>query len=842
MQNATALKQTYRPLTDATPGHSGKIRPPCLLVVEDESIVAMDLADLLEEMGYHVCATVDNGQEALSSAMQNKPDLILMDIVIKGDMDGVETAHQMARRFQVPVVFLTAYSDASTVTRAAQAAPYGYLTKPYQAKELRAAVEIALHKAALERQLRESERWFSATLNCVADGVVATDARGRVQFMNPAAESTLKRTLDQVRGCGVDEVIKLEDARSGKKLRLPVWAALEQDIKAETQFGQRLVLQDGNPIYIDSSAAPIRSDDGEMLGAVLAFRDASARLAAEDALEKSEARFHAAFDMAPVGMALVSMDGRFLQGNAAMFKLLNCTEPALYRLTQSELSHPDDLAHEKQHLHQLLCAAAQSVQFEKRYRSGASEYLWTLASVSLLTQKDQALCYLYQVHDMTARKAAEFQLLRLAHFDPLTGLTNRTRMRAELERHIVAARRNGKQLAVVFIDLDHFKLVNDTLGHEAGDVLLQLVAQRLRASVRDSDCVARLGGDEFVLLLPNISNAEDVSVVTEKIHQQFAQEVLLQGQVQTVGLSMGVSLFPEDGTDATSLLRCADSALYHAKEIGRGNTQYYRPELTAKVVRRVTLMMQLRHAIEQQEFVLHYQPIVSINNHAPLCLEALLRWNHPSRGFLLPAEFIGLAEESGLIVEIGGWALRQACTDAARMASLGLDEQIVVAVNISVRQFAAGNLVQTVREALEHSGLDARRLYLEITEQLMLTDSEQNLQTLAQLKQLGVRIAIDDFGVAYSSLSYLKRLGPDKIKIDGSFVRNVVTDENDTAIVRAIVAMGKSLRMTVVAECVETEVQRDFLIAVGCDALQGFLCLRPCTLADLPERLKNLAL
>jgi diguanylate cyclase (GGDEF)-like protein/PAS domain S-box-containing protein len=811
----------------------------CLLVVEDESIVALDLADQLSDMGYRVCATVDNGHDALACAQEHAPDLVLMDIVIKGDMDGVETAHRMAQLMHVPVVFLTAYSDNGTVMRAAQTAPYGYLTKPFQARELRAAIEVALYKATLERRLRESEQWFSATLRCVADGVLATDAKGQVKFMNPAAEHVLKLPLEQALGRQIDEIIVIKDAHTGKTVSLSMWDTPTDAYVAEMKFENLLVLANGQRLPVDSSTAPIRGDDQKMIGTVIAFRDISERLAAAEALRQSEERFRAAFDLAPVGMALVALNGRFMQGNGAIFKLLNYSESVLYRLTQADLSHPEDLNIEKQHLNQLLNGERLSVQFEKRYRVRAAEYLSALVSVSLLTQKNQPLCYLYQVHDLTVQKEAASQLARLAHFDPLTGLTNRARMRDELERMILAARRSGKQLAVVFLDLDHFKRVNDTLGHEAGDTLLQVIAQRLLSAVRESDCVARLGGDEFVLLLPNIEQTEDVSVVTNKVGKFCSETVTLHGQQTMVGVSMGVSLFPDDGTDAVSLLRSSDSALYHAKELGRGNAQFYRPELTERVAQRVKLERELHDAIERKEFVLYYQPIIPLNAQTPLCIEALIRWQHPSLGLLQPSEFIDFSEENGLIVQIGAWSLQQACHDAVRWVPIRPNESIHVAVNISVRQFAAGNLEHVVREALVQSGLAPERLYLEITEPL-LADNEQSLRTLKQIKAMGVNLAIDDFGVGHSSLSDIKRLGPAKIKIHGSFVRNVVTNADDAAVVRAIIAMGKSLRMSVVAECVTTEAQRDFLVAERCDAVQGFLYAEPCPVDKLSACLNRL--
>jgi diguanylate cyclase (GGDEF)-like protein/PAS domain S-box-containing protein len=801
--------------------------PASLLIVEDESVVAMDLAEQLREMGYKVCGTADNGNDAIALARKHRPRLVLMDIVLKGAGDGIEAAKYIGRGLGIPIIFLTAYSDARTVERAVKTSPYGYLTKPFQPRELRAAIEVALYKAEMERNLRESEKWFASTLRCVADGVIATDAKGHVRFMNPTAESATGWTLEEAAGRNVDEVMRLEAPGTGLPLETPVLRALREDAAAGIDFGTRLVARDGRRVPIDDSAAPIRGDDDRVIGAVIAFRDVSERLQKEESLRQSEMKFRNAFDFAPVGMALVGLDGRFLQVNAAIARLLGYDEDELIQLNQSQLTSSGDAAQERASLYRLLQGESASVQFQKRYLpKGAAEPVWTLVSVSLLQQKDEPFCYLYQIHDLTDQKAAEQQLTQLAHFDPLTGLANRTLLAEEIDRMTRAARRHRKHVGVAFLDLDHFKQVNDTLGHEAGDQLLQAVAERLKAGMRESDWIARLGGDEFVLLLNDVSDTAAITTVTNKIRERMLEPVKLSNVEVRVTASLGVALFPDDGDDATTLLRCADSALYHAKAEGRNNVQFYRPEFTEKAQQRLEIERSLHQALERLEFELHYQPIVSVAGGRPEGAEALIRWRQSELGSMAPDAFIPIAEEIGLIDPIGEWVLREACREAAAWPRLGLPP-LSISVNLSVRQFKSGRLVQTVRKVLEETGLEAGRLCLEITEQLLFNDTEENLAQLAALKSLGVQLAIDDFGTGYSSLGSLKRVAPGSLKIDRTFVSDMTAGSDDAAIVKAVIAMAHSLKLKVVAEGIETEGQRLFLDDEGCDRAQGYYYARP---------------
>ncbi|HEY0843792.1 MAG TPA: EAL domain-containing protein [Noviherbaspirillum sp.] len=807
---------------------------PSILIVEDEAIVALDLQMRLQDMGYLVCGIADNAADAVSRARQCQPSLILMDIVLKGGSDGVEAAEQIKNHLHIPVIFLTAYSDPSTVERASHAAPYGYLTKPFRLQELRALIEVSLYKAVAEKQLRDSEQWFASTFRSVADAVVVTDEHCGIRLMNPAAEAMLGVRTEEALGRDADDVISIENHVGG--VASPARRALQEGRAVAIDFGSFLLTRDGGRLPIDDSAAPVRDADGKVLGAVMVFRSVAERLAAEEKLRQSEEHFRSMFDFAPVGMALVSLNNRFLQVNGAICHLLGHTATELVGADQGRFCFADDTAAEVAILHEILEGHSLSSQFEKRYRTADGKIVWTLVSVSLLRQKSEPLCYLWQIHDVTERKNAEARLARLAHYDPLTGLANRAWLSEEIERMISFSRRHQRKFAVVFLDLDHFKQINDSLGHEAGDEMLLAVARRLKASIREVDTAARLGGDEFVILLSEIHGAGDVLTVTDKLRAECVRPIQVAGQEISIGLSLGVSLYPEDAQDSRTLLRYADSALYHAKAEGRNHLQFYRPELTARMQQRMTLEAGLRHALERDEFELCYQPIVSLADGRPVMAEALIRWNHPELGRLTPDSFIPLVDEMGLSSSIGSWVIAEACRTAKAWPPVrdGGDD-VVVSINVSPRQFKRNGLTSSVRSALEESGIDPRRVCIEITEQVLLDDNAHTEATLAELKMLGIKIAIDDFGVGYSSLSYVGRIAPSEIKIDCSLVRNIASNHYDAAIVRAIVAMAHSLDMTVVTEGVETPAQQALLRREGCDMGQGWLYSHPRSAPEFRE-------
>jgi diguanylate cyclase (GGDEF)-like protein len=430
-------------------------------------------------------------------------------------------------------------------------------------------------------------------------------------------------------------------------------------------------------------------------------------------------------------------------------------------------------------------------------------------------------------------------LYRLAHYDALTGLPNRLLFRDRLDQALAQAQRHEHRVAVMLLDFDRFKAINDTLGHSAGDALLCALGQRLAQCVRDGDTVARFGGDEFTVLLPDLRHLDNAALVAQKILDALQQPFTLSGHEVFITASIGLALYPGD-PDSEALIQHADTAMYKAKEDGGNGYRFYTAEMTSADLRRLSLETQLRKAVERDELVLHYQPQAELAGGRILGAEALLRWQHPEHGLLAPGEFIPLAEETGLIVPIGAWVLHAACAQNRAWQEAGL-AALRVAVNVSGRQLHHGGLLENVYAALEGAHLDSQWLEIELTEGILMQDTQSTLRVLNELNATGVPISIDDFGTGYSSLSYLKRFPIDMLKIDPSFVRDLAADPDDAAIVKAVIALAHSLGLKAIAEGVETGEQLDFLRRHGCDAVQGYCLSRPLPAAAFADFLRAAA-
>ena len=431
-----------------------------------------------------------------------------------------------------------------------------------------------------------------------------------------------------------------------------------------------------------------------------------------------------------------------------------------------------------------------------------------------------------------ASELASEEMEHLAYHDALTGLPNRPLFMDRLILSVAQATRTNQQLAIFFLDLDRFKEINDSLGHSTGDSLLKAVADRIRHCVREGDTVARFGGDEFTLLIPRIDQIEDAAKIAQKILETLKIPFSIADHELFVSTSVGISIYPVDGTDPETLVRNADTAMYRAKDRGRDNYQLYAPAMNARALERLALENQLRKALSHRELVLFYQPVIDVQTRNVLGVEALIRWQHPEKGLLSPAHFISTAESSGLIVPIGDWILRTACKQT-KLWQKKIDPNLTVAVNLSARQFQQPNLTEIISEALEETGLAAKSLELEITESNAMANADNTIYTLRELKAVGVRIAMDDFGTGYSSLNYLKRFPIDTLKLDQSFVRDITTDPSDAAIAVAVIAMAHSLNLKVIGEGVEKEEQFAFLQKQKCDHVQGYLFSKPLPVEEL---------
>lgn len=657
------------------------------------------------------------------------------------------------------------------------------------------------------------------------DAIISKDILGFVTSWNNAAELLFGYTAAEAIGKKVIDLIIPSDKIDEE---ISIMKRLKQGEKIKS-FETIRRNKDGRRLPVSITFSAILSTDQKLLGFSKIARNISDKIAVESALLVSEERFRATFDSAPVGMALISLNGNFLEANRALQELLNCEFNQLRQLNQTEITHTDDRELEKKALQGLSLHKNLPVKFEKRIYTVLGQEIPVLTSVAMLYKDDLPDSYLYQYIDLSERKKYELKLLQLAHFDPLTGLANRTKFNTDIEHLLCNAKRNAIPFAVLFGDLDHFKHINDSLGHNAGDDLLKTIAERLRSVLRQGDTVARLGGDEFVILLSSATNFEMVAGVAQKLMAVVEEPIYLKDQCLHIGMSFGIALYPTDGENAATLLRNADSALYEAKSKGRGCYSLYRQELTRLVEIRLKLDADLRRALERGEFELHFQPVICLETNHVISAEALIRWRHPEAGMIQPNDFIPYAQESGLILPMGEWILHEACRIANSWKSSGYD--LAVAVNISSRQFKDNSLLSIIQRALALSQLDASMLHLEITEQLLLEDTENNLAQLDSLKHAGMKIYLDDFGIGYSSLSYIIRFFPHYLKIDRSFIQKIGSATEHDAMVEAIIGLSKVLPMQIIAEGVENELQHKFLKQRGCNHAQGFLFSKP-----LPEK------
>ncbi|QLG88575.1 EAL domain-containing protein [Chitinibacter bivalviorum] len=560
-------------------------------------------------------------------------------------------------------------------------------------------------------------------------------------------------------------------------------------------------------------------------------RDISERRMAEEAIVKSEQQLRLALEASSTGLFDMPLDGRRTAVTSPEYdKLLGYQPGELIETFEKwkEQLHPTDREQAVSAYRDYYVgnSAQFAVDFRRRVKSG--EYLWfqTRGKFVDFDSRGKPSRLIGTMTDITERKEAQDKITELANFDTVTGLANRNLLRDELRLALASAERYKRKLALLFLDLDRFKTINDSLGHAAGDMVLAQVASRLRSIVGKQDILSRLGGDEFVLVLADLPNVLVAGDVADRILSSFGEAFHLEAGNFATSTSIGISVYPDDGQDADELIKNADVAMYQAKNNGRNNYQFFTADMNARASERLSIEANMRDALSRGEFEVYFQPQVSLSHGKIIGAEALVRWNHPEQGLIPPGKFIPIAEESRMIVPLGNWVLRRSCELAAQWQRDGLPP-ITVAVNLSPLQLHQANLLELIQEALDIAGLDAKYLELEVTESVVMQEVEHVMTMLHGIKQLGVKLSLDDFGTGYSSLSYLKRFAFDKLKVDQSFVRDISSDPNDAAIVLAIIGLGKTLGMSVLAEGVETEAQLEFLCRGETDSIQGFLFSKP---------------
>jgi len=667
-----------------------------------------------------------------------------------------------------------------------------------------------------ERAVAASERELLRILDHMQDTYYRTDVDGRILRGSRSVTGLLGYTPEEMLGRPLADFYYHPDDRQD------FLRALAAGKGSLSGYQSRLRHKDGREVWVLTNAHYLRDGEGNIVGVEGTTRDNTERRRAEEELRLAAQVFENS------GEAIMIMDAgcRVVSVNRAFTEMTGF--PAAEVLGSAPFVLHSDL-HDEEFYQRLWHSVAEGGYWQgeiwSRRKNGEAYPEWL--GISTLRGADGNVThYVVISSDISERKAAEARIEFLAHHDPLTDLPNRLLLKDRLERAIVHGERTGTKVALLFIDLDRFKTVNDSLGHPVGDRLLREAALRLRACIRDMDTVSRQGGDEFLVILTELDDPDAVTGVAEHILSALAVPFSLDGHDVAISCSVGIAVCPEDGRDFDGLLKKADIAMYHAKEAGRNAFRYYSERMNIDALERLDLQNRLRRDLEQGEFRLYYQPLVELATGRIVGAEALVRWNSKENGLVTPSRFINVAEESGLIVQLGEWVLREACRELRQWHDKGHSD-LSMAVNLSAIQFRRGSVDEIVMRALGDAGADPASLELELTESILLQGAEHVLAAVRRLKGLGIRLSIDDFGTGYSSLAYLKRFAVDKLKIDQSFVRDLPTDPDSAAIVRAVIQMAKSLNLLVLAEGVETPAIADNLRLLRCDYVQGFHFGRP---------------
>lgn len=785
-----------------------------ILVVDDDPITRLLVDETLTAQGFAV-EQAANGELALLNFVGNPCDLILLDVLMPG-LDGFSTCarlRQLPFGAQVPVVMITALDDEPSIQRAYGVGATDFITKPLSTVMLSHRIRYILRASAAMRELIWRADFQRVLIETIPVPILVEDAKGHTLVDNPAFDTLIGGLKDTRTAASASELghwIPKPEATTtgendgrGRSWRQRVY---------ETEIG---LSGDLKSIIVHQAVftLPTTNEPG-LISVVL---DITERKQYEESLRVADTVFQTAAD----AIMVTDAEGVIKSVNPAFTVITGYTPQEVIGSTPRVLSSGRHDGRFYQMLWQSLREAGKwSGELWQRRKNGEIYPVWeNIAAVR--SEGGRIVEYVAFFNDITTRKRAEQEIFYRANYDALTGLPNRSLFRERLEQALKQARRYDRQVALMFTDLDRFKQVNDSLGHNWGDRLLCQAALRLEACVREADTVARQGGDEFVVVLPNIAEEHDACVVAEKIVSRLGEPFDL-GEEHSVhiGASVGIALYPAHGENSEDLVRHADMAMYQAKLAGRNTYRVYEPAMSDAFTRQLRLEADLRYALERNELTIYFQPILQVAEGRLVSAEALLRWRHPQRGMVPTGEFIQLAEEKGLIRDIGAWVLEQVCQTLGRWRALGL--HIPLAINLSSAQIARGLSVGTLTDLFERYRLNPQSVAFEVTERVLLADGSQTQQWVDEIRDLGIQLNLDDFGTGYSSLSCLRQFSVDRVKIDLSFVRDMVTDTEHRVWVEAILALSRTLGIEVVAEGVETQEQFALLQQLGCDFAQGY--------------------
>ncbi len=799
---------------------------PTILIVDDDRFMRVTMQDTLKEVGF-LTVTAADGPSAIGQFTEIRPDALILDLLMPG-MDGFTTCQELRKipggKF-APVLVITSMDDEESIHRAFEAGATDFIPKPINPRLLVYRLRYMLKASRSMKNLLKSEARLANAQRIAHLGNWEWDpATGA--FRGSKETFRILEMQKPSRVCYLTHILAAIYPPDREMVDACLKKACSGNSKCSIDFC--IACSDGTMRVVHLQGHADAALPGAVPRIVGTLQDVTDMRHVEDHL----LMLKEAVECLPIGITLSNTEGKIIYSNPA--------EAEIHGYAAHELVDRNARGFAPARLRQPFTPEQDSIWCWKResinIRKNGKEFPVQLISTAVKDSRGRCLGTVTACEDISKRKEVEERLHQLAFNDALTGLPNRGTFLDRLHHALSLAHREERQVGLLFLDLDNFKDINDTQGHDFGDKLLKEVAGRLAACMRDCDTLARLGGDEFVVILASIAGPESAAAAARRILAIFSQPFDIEGRKVFSSVSIGIALYPDDGPDAEVLYKCADTAMYHAKTERKGNFRFFSPEMNHHLLRRVALESSLRQGLEKQEFFLHYQPQWDVKTANMIGVEALVRWQSADFGLLPPSEFIALAENSGVIFGLGEWVLHTAFVQAREWAFAG-HRNLRVAVNISGQQFKHPDFLATMERNIRDTGVKPETLELEFTESVVMENADRTITTLQSLKDLGIRLSIDDFGTGYSSLSYLKHFPIDRIKIDRSFVADVNRSKDDAAIVEAIISMAHSLKLKVVAEGVEDGDQLHFLKARGCDEVQGYYLAKPMSAEELAPAL-----
>jgi diguanylate cyclase (GGDEF)-like protein/PAS domain S-box-containing protein len=774
-----------------------------ILITEDEKITALDLQKTLERLGYTVVDSVACGEDSIASTRQNTPDLVLMDIHLKTEMLGTEAAKVIHDEMGIPVVFLSAYSDRSVVKEAGESTPYGYLIKPYDPREIDATIQVALAKHSVDHKVQNSDRKLRMALDAA----------------NMSAWEWVPEDSDLAPVNNINHSILSQDIEYlVNRLHPDDQVSVVSKLKEEGQVTQQVrIRQEGEERFLNAdlyaAVVPDQKNGSKVVGVI---RDIEEEFQKRERLRQAEV----VFDSISEAILITDAERKILSTNPAFETITG------YSRSEAMGLDPDHFLHarrQKDNVSKQLMEKGNhfwSGEVACNTKSGTRFPAWEHVA-GVFDDDGNIINYVFSISDIGELRRAEKSLQRMAYLDSLTGIGNRVHLERSLSSCLARQKEYPQPVAVMYIDLDGFKLINDTLGHAEGDRLLQIIAERFVSSVRDEDIVTRVGGDEFVIVVPSFSDEEGLKVMAEKLLHAVSEPITLSREVVEVSASIGISVSGEELVTHDDIITAADTALFHAKDAGKSCFKFYDFELAMVSVEKNRIERNMKGALTNDEICIEFQPLIDMNTGSIYGAEALCRWYSRELGMISPERFIPIAEQSNAILQLGEKVLTESCKQVKEWNEAGWHD-LVVSVNVSARQLSDKNFPNIIKALLDEHAISPQSIELEVTE-TSIQNNKYAKEQLERIKRLGLRLAIDDFGTGYSSLSRLKSLPFDRVKIDRSFVRDLPHSESDVEICKAILALCNVLGMRVTAEGIERQEQLELLREIGCHCAQGFL-------------------